>query len=96
MNNTSSLTIGQGLSKLLPLPTTTKALAIMAETDNGAPFRLTLIDPLGLTVKTVEISSGIGVITVPSPKIGTYVLKGTNLGGTPVTVRTSVTPWVSR
>lgn len=96
MNNTSSLTIGQGLSKLLPLPTSTKALAIMAETDNGAPFRLTLIDPLGSTVKTVDMSSGIGVITVPAPKIGTYVLKGTNIGGTSVTVRTSVTPWVSR
>jgi hypothetical protein len=46
-------------------------------------------------VKTVDISSGIGVITVPAPKIGTYVLKGTNIGGTPVTVRTSVTPLLS-
>jgi hypothetical protein len=96
MNNTSSLGAPEGLSKLLPLSTNTKALAIMAETSNGAPVRITLVDPTGLTVKSIDVSSGIGSISVAAPKIGTYILKGSNLSGTPVKVWTSVTPLVSR
>lgn len=96
MNNTSSLAVGQGLSKLLPLSPGTKALAIMAETNNAAPVRITLIDPTGLTVRSIDVSSGVGAISLPAPVIGNYIIKATNLSGAPVTVWTSVTPWISR
>jgi hypothetical protein len=96
MNNTSSIAVGQGVSKLLPLSTGTKALAIMAESANGAPVRITLIDPTGLTVRSIDVSGGVGAISLPAPLVGNYVLKGTNLSGAPVTIWTSVTPLVSR
>jgi hypothetical protein len=92
MTNTSSLAVGQALSKLLPLTVGTRSLAIMAESANGAPVRISLIDPSGLTVKSIDVSSGVGAITLPAPLVGNYLIKGTNLSGGPVTVWTSATP----
>jgi hypothetical protein len=94
-SSTNLVGLGQELVKSLAVDSRTTEIAVMAETNTGAPIRLLLIDPSG-SIQSVEATNGTAVIEKPVTQAGIYQVKVINLGVGPVQVFTATTPLVNR
>jgi len=95
-SNSSSLSAGQQSSKSLSLPANTKEVSVLAEANGNVPIRLVLVDPAGLTLKTVDATSGVAVLNTPVTSGGLYTIKVVNVSLGPVQVWTVATPLLTR
>jgi hypothetical protein len=84
------------LVQTVQAPLGTQAISVYAESSNGSPVRLLLLDPLGGTVSTVTSSTGRASIDVPVSLPGAYVVRVANVGTAPSEVWLLATPWGSR
>jgi hypothetical protein len=82
-------------SSTVDVPANAYSVSLVAESSNGLPISVALIDPTGLTLGTSS-SSGESVVTVPVSKAGTYTVKVINLNLGPVDIWTAATPNVNR
>ncbi|MBV8518420.1 MAG: exo-alpha-sialidase [Acidobacteria bacterium] len=78
----------------LDAPAGTQTLSVVAESSSGAPVRILLLDPLGLTLATADGPSGLATLEQPVSGSGVYLVKVINLGLTPSDIQTAVTPLV--
>jgi hypothetical protein len=84
------------LVQTIQAPLGTQAISVFAESSDGSPVRLLLLDPLGGTVSTVTGSTGQAAIDAPVSLPGAYVVKVVNTGAAPSEVWLLATPWGSR
>jgi hypothetical protein len=92
--SSSQHTIGSGQQAQsgVTVPLGASALSVAAVSDNGASFRLIVLNPLGGVVGIVQSSNGIAVVDAPVSASGLYVVQVLNLGLTPANVWTVSTP----
>ncbi len=94
-SDTRTVPAGQQLASGLTVPTGATSVAVVAESDDGVPFRVLVVDPGGQTLDSVESSpDGIASLEVPVALPGLYLVQVVNLGAEPVTVWTAATPQV--
>jgi hypothetical protein len=95
--NTNSLASGQQLLQNFMVPSNALAFSVAAESDVNVPYKLTVIDPTGNVVGTVNSSAnGIASVNMPLTKPGLYVIQLVNVGVGPVNIWTAATPYVQR
>jgi hypothetical protein len=85
-SDSSLVGLGQEVVKSVTVNSETSEIAVMADSNLNAPFRLILIDPSGAIVQTVDASNGTAVIERPVTQTGTYLIKVANLSVGPVQV----------
>ncbi|MEP6742351.1 MAG: hypothetical protein ABJB61_07615 [bacterium] len=95
-NNSSSVSGGQQSSSSFSAPANVKEISVLAEASGGLPIKLLLVNPAGLTLKTVDSTNGIAVLSAPVTPGGLYTIKVVNVNLGPVSVWTVATPLVSR
>ncbi len=95
-SNDSNLLAGQLSASMLNLGSTANEISVMAQTNAAVPIRLALVDPVGLTVQTVDAVNGVAVINAPVSRSGIYSVRVLNVGLGPVQVWSVATPMVSR
>jgi hypothetical protein len=78
------------------MPANAQAVSVVAESNLGVPFQLVLVDPSGLTLQTVNASSGLATINRAVTPGGIYAIKVINLGVGSIQVSTTTTPLVTR
>ena len=74
----------------------TSELSLVAQTSNGIPIQLVLIDPTGAVLRLADSSAGVAVINQQVTQAGVYQFKVVNIGLGPVEVWTASTPLTSR
>ena len=94
--NSSAVNAGQQSSSSLTLPSNANEISVLAEASGGLPIKLLLVDPSGLTLKTVDSTNGVAVLSAPVTKGGLYTIKVVNVSVGPVQVWTAATPTVVR
>ncbi|MGH9873409.1 MAG: PKD domain-containing protein, partial [Pyrinomonadaceae bacterium] len=95
-SSSSSINTGQQSSTSLSAPSNTTAISVLAEASVGLPIKLLLVDPTGLTLKTVDSTNGVAVLNSPVSGSGLYTIKVVNVSLGPVQVWTVATPFVTR
>ena len=78
------------------MPANAKELSVVAESSVNVPFKLLLVSSSGLTLQTVDASSGMAVLNIPVSQSGIYVIKVVNLSLGPLQFTTTATPTVTR
>ncbi len=78
------------------VPAGAQAISIAAESSDGSPVRVLLVDPVGLVVATAEGAAGAAVIERAVSLPGAYVVKVVNTGSAAAEVWTLITPWGTR
>jgi PKD repeat protein len=94
--SSNSGSIGGGSQSTTNLLVPSGATGISVAAESSLPIRLVLINPSGLTLQTVDNSSGYAVINYATQQSGTYLIKVINLNLGPVQVWTVATPTVRR
>jgi hypothetical protein len=84
------------LFQAVPVPAGAQAITVAAESSDGSPFSLLLLDPLGNVASTVSSVNGTAVIEQSVALAGAYSVKVVNNGLNPVQVWLLATPWGSR
>ena len=95
-SDSSLVGLGQEVVKSVTVNSETSEIAVMADSNLNAPFRLILIDPSGAIVQSVDASNGTAVIERQVTQTGTYLIRVANLSFGPVQVFTATTPLVRR
>jgi hypothetical protein len=96
LTSTSGVASGQTLLQNLMVPSNALAFSVVAESDVNVPYKLTVIDPSGNVLGTVNSSaSGIASINMPVTTTGLYVIQLANVGVGPVNIWTAATPQVT-
>src|SRR5882724_11752171 len=95
-SNTVSVGPGQQSSSGLLLGSNVREISLVAEASNGAPIRLVLVDPVGLTLQTVDATNGVAVLNATVTQGGLYTVKVVNISLGPVQVWSATTPLVIR
>lgn len=58
-SNSSSVSAGKQSSSSVSLPANAKEISVLAEASGGLPIKLLVLDPTGLTLKTVDSTNGL-------------------------------------
>ncbi len=95
-SGTSTINAGGDVLSNLTVGSGTQEISVMAESSNGLPIQLVLIDPSGATLDVINGSAGIAVINKAVTQTGVYQIKVVNLSLGPVEVFTAATPLVAR
>src|SRR5467141_2838543 len=95
--STNALASGQSLLQNLSVPSNALGFSVVAESDANVPYKLTVIDPSGHVLGTVNSSpNGIASVQGPVSTPGLYVIQLVNVGVGPVNIWTAATPEVTR
>jgi hypothetical protein len=78
------------------VPVGAQAIAVAAQSRDGSPVRLLLLDPLGGILATADGLTGMAVIERTIALPGAYVVKVVNTGRAAAEVWTLATPWGTR
>jgi hypothetical protein len=78
------------------MPSNSQEVSVVAESSVNVPFKLILVNPMGLTVQTADSSAGMAVLNVPVSQGGVYVIKVVNLSLGPLQFTTTTTPTIRR
>jgi len=95
-NESGTASAGQASSSNYSMPSNSQEVSVVAESSVNVPFKLILVNPMGLTVQTVDASSGMAVLNVPVSQGGVYVIKVVNLSLGPLQFTTTTTPTIRR
>lgn len=95
-NESGNAAGGQAASSNYAMPSNSQEVSVVAESSVNVPFKLILLNPVGLTLQTAEASSGMAVLNVPVSQGGVYVIKVVNLSLGPLQFTTTTTPTVRR
>jgi hypothetical protein len=88
--------LAQDSRRTLNLGSDVREISVVAEATGGLPIKLVLVDPLGLTVKTVDSVNGIAVLDTTVTRSGLYTIKVVNVSLGSVQVWNVATPLVAR
>jgi PKD repeat protein/subtilisin-like proprotein convertase family protein len=88
--------LAQDARRTLNLGTNVREISVVAEATGGLPIKLVLVDPLGLTVKTVDSVNGIAVLDTAVTRSGLYTIKVVNVSLGSVQVWNVATPLIAR
>lgn len=95
----ASLDVASPLAELLQavqIPAGAAAISVAAESADGTPIQVLLVDPLGAIVATAEAAAGAAVIDHDVAMPGLYLVRVLNRSTSPAEVWTLVTPWGQR
>jgi PKD repeat protein len=95
-NQSGSASAGQTASSNYQPQAGSSEISVTAESSLNVPFKLVLVDPMGLTLQTVDSTNGIATISRPITQGGVYVIKVVNLSLGPLQFTTTTTPTVQR
>jgi PKD repeat protein len=95
-NQSGSAASGKSSSTSYQAPGNAQSVSIFTESSVNLPYQLVLVDPNGLTLKTVNASNGMATIEQPVTQAGAYVIKVVNLNLGPLQFTTTVTPLTRR
>jgi hypothetical protein len=95
-NQSGSASAGQTSSSSYQPQTGAQEISVTAESSLNVPFKLVLVNPLGVTLQTVDSVAGIATISRPVTPGGIYVIKVVNLSLGPLQFTTTSTPTVQR